>query len=470
MSAAAPDGSAGARGPDAERRRRVAIVGGGITGLATAWHLRDDAEVTVYEAATRPGGEIRTVEFADAPMDVGADAFLARHPEAERLARALGLGDEDLVAPATGQVHVWTRGRLRPLPGGTVFGVPTDLREVARSGVLSPAALARATLEPLLPRREGPGDRSVADLVARRFGTAVVDALVEPLLGGVYAGRADRLSTEATVPPVWAAATAHRSLTRGLREHRAGTRHDDRPVFLTVRGGMSRLVTRLQDALGGRVRLATPVHEVEADAAGWRLHTENGPVAYDEVVLAVPPAVAARLLVGVCDDAARELAGMASASVGVVALAYDRDAAATVPAGSGLLVPRSEGRLIKAATFSSRKWPHHGERERFLLRASVGRVDDASALELDDDELADRVDAEVRAATGILEPAEQWFVQRWPAALPQYDVGHRARVERIRHALAARPGLHLGGTALDGLGIAARARDAERLAAAVRTR
>ncbi|HSK21660.1 MAG TPA: protoporphyrinogen oxidase [Egicoccus sp.] len=465
MSGAAPPPAA----PRTRRtgRLRVAVVGGGITGLATAWHLRDQADVAVYEASGRLGGEIRTIELAGAPMDVGADAFLARHPEGERLVRALGFGDEDLVAPATGQVHVWTRGRLRPLPGATVFGVPTDLRVLARSGVLSPAALARAAAEPLLPRRRRVGDRSVAALVAERFGPAVVDALVEPLLGGVYAGRADRLSAEATVPQVWRAASEHRSLFQGLGAQRANAAGDDRPVFLTVRGGMGRIVERLHEDLGERVHLDAPVTGIRRAADGWHLDVAGRQVVADRVVVAVPPAAAARLLVGLDAEAARELAGIATASVGVVALAYDHADAADVPAGSGLLVPRSEGRTIKAVTIASRKWPHHADRERFLLRASVGRVDDASALGLGDDELVGRVDAEVREALDIRGRARASLVQRWPDALPQYDVGHRARVDRIRHAIAAHPGLHLGGAALDGLGIAARARDAEHLADAV---
>ena len=448
-------------------RLRVAVVGGGITGLATAWHLRDRADVTVHEASDRLGGEIRTIDLVGAPMDVGADAFLARHPEGERLVRALGFGDDDLVAPATGQVHVWTRGRLRPLPGATVFGVPTDLPALARSGVLSPAALARAAAEPLLPRRRTAGDRSVADLVAERFGPAVVDALVEPLLGGVYAGRADRLSAEATVPQVWRAAAEHRSLLQGLREQRAATAAADRPVFLTVRGGMGRIVERLREDLADRVHLDSAVTSLRRQDGAWHLQVPGRSVVADRVVVAVPPAAAARLLVGLDDGAARELAGIVTASVGVVALAYDHADAVDVPAGSGLLVPRSEGRSIKAVTIASRKWPHHANREHFVLRASVGRVDDASALDLDDDELVARVDAEVAEALGIRGRARASLVQRWPDALPQYDVGHRARVDRIRHAVDAHPGLYVGGAALDGLGIAARAKDAERLADAV---
>ncbi|MEX1176827.1 MAG: FAD-dependent oxidoreductase, partial [Nitriliruptor sp.] len=161
----------------------IVVIGGGLTGLATAWRLREVDDVLLLEAADEVGGQIRTVELSDAPLDVGADAFLARQPEAERLARELGFDDDDLVAPATGQVHLWLRGGLRPLPAGTVLGVPADLGALARARVLTSAGLARAAIEPTLPRRSVVGDRSVADLVGERFGREVVESLVEPLLG-----------------------------------------------------------------------------------------------------------------------------------------------------------------------------------------------------------------------------------------------------------------------------------------------
>lgn len=456
---------------------KVVVIGGGITGLATAWRLRDVAEVTVLEASDRVGGQLCTVDLAGAPLDVGADAYLARQPEAHRLAEELGFGDEDLVAAATGQVHLWVRGRLRPLPTGTVLGVPTDLTAVARSGVLTPAGLARAALEPVVPRRHVVGDRSVADLVGERFGREVVETLVEPLLGGVYAGRTARLSAAAAVPPVWAAAQRSRSLLAGLRAQRAEAPAATGPVFRTVRGGMSRLTDVMAAALGDRVRRGVAVRGLlrDEDDAVWQVHLADGSaLRADAVVVAVPAAVAARLLVRVAPDAARELAAIRTASVATVALAYAREEGARLPAGSGVLVPPGEGRTLKAITFASRKWPHHAERDVLLLRASVGRATDGTpdpSSALDDDVLADRVDAEVRWATGLPRPAVARVVRRWPDALPQYDVGHLARVDRIRHALQqAGPGLHVGGASLDGVGVAARAREAERIAAELRAR
>jgi protoporphyrinogen/coproporphyrinogen III oxidase len=457
-----------ARREPGDRRPRVVVVGGGITGLATAWHLREHAEVTVLEADARLGGQIHTIELAGAPLDVGADALLARQPDGVELVRAVGLG-EDLVAPRTSAVDLWVDGRRRPLPEGTVLGAPTDLRALVRSRVLGPGALARAAIEPLLPRRSVAGDRSIADLVGERFGRQVVDRLVEPLLGGVYAGNSAELSVAAAAPPIAAAAREHRSVTVGLLAHRERVR-DRGPVFQTVRGGLSRLIAALAVPLGDAVRTGEGAAELQPSAAGWEITTSAGTIlTADQVVITTPAAISAGLLAPIVPAAARELATIRTASVGVIALAYDAAAAAAAPDRSGLLVPRSEGRLIKAITFASGKWPHHADRDVFLVRASVGRIDDASALELPDDELAERVDAEVRWATGIRAPAGARRVVRWNDALPQYDVGHLRRVERIRVALADAPtGLHVGGAALDGVGLAARARDARRMADVVR--
>jgi protoporphyrinogen/coproporphyrinogen III oxidase len=487
--ASADDLAAGGASPEPAERRpslpRVAVIGAGLTGLATAWHLRDEAEVTVFDAADRVGGQILTADLAGAPLDVGADAFLARQPEAEALVRAVGFGDDDLVAPATGRVHLWVGGRLRPLPEATVLGAPTSLRAVAASGALRPTGLLRAAAEPLLPRRRVVGDRSVADLIGERFGRQVVDTLVEPLLGGVYAGNTDRLSASATVPPVWAAAREHRSLSVGLREHRARTAGDTRPVFLTLRDGLGALTGRLRDHLGERVRTRARVTGLARIDDRWEVRTADAAAnrpgdgagsgrsrTYDVVVLTVSAAAAAELLRPVDAEVAREFAGIRTASVGVVALAYDPADARSVPDGSGLLVPRSEARLIKAVTVSSRKWPHHRDHGgSFRLRASVGRVDDTTALDLDDATLAERVDAEVRWALRLRHPARERSVVRWPGALPQYEVGHLARVDRIRYRVADRlPGLQVGGASLDGVGLAARARDAGRLAEEVRHR
>lgn len=455
-----------ARRPAASSPRRVVVVGGGITGLSAAWMLdRAGAEVTLLEASGRAGGKLRTGTVAGQRAELGADAFLARNPAAPRLVRQVGLGD-DLVAPATGQAWVWRDGSLRPIPGGTVLGAPTDPVALARSGVLSPGAMLRAGLDLVLPRRPVAGDRSVADVVGERFGPAVVAALVEPLLGGVYAGRADQLSIQATAPAIADAARAHRSLLRGLRAHRSARGVEEQgPVFQTLAHGLDQLTDALAGALGERVHLSSAVSAVERRAGTWRVHTGGSTLEAEHVVLATPAFVTAELLTSAARDVAAELAMIPYASVAVVTMAYPRSAEAEMPAGSGMLVPRTEGRLVKASTWVSRKWPHRDTGEHVLVRSSVGRIDDDRWRAFDEDELVRRVDAETRWATGISTPCEDAVVTPWERGLPQYLVGHVDRVDRVRSRLPA--GLHLAGAAYDGVGVSPCVASAERAVAAI---
>ncbi|MEW6152707.1 MAG: protoporphyrinogen oxidase [Actinomycetota bacterium] len=446
----------------------VSIVGGGITGLATAWYLRQYAPglaVTVWDASDRLGGKLRTGSLDGVAVEAGPDTFLARVPWAVELCRALGLEDE-LVAPATGRAYIWTRGRLRPIPEGTVLGVPARLDPLARSGIVSPAGLARAALDLVLPT-SGPAaggvagaDRSVADVVGGRLGREVVDRLVDPLIGGIHAGRADRLSLAAVAPQVAGPAAHGGSLMRALRGSlppptptpaaRAGPEGygtPGGPLFLGLRGGIERLVERLVERLGGpELRLGAPVRSL--DDLG------RGPV-----VLTVPAFAAAPLIEPRSADAAGELAAITYASVVTVTLAYGEDALASGPLdGSGFLVPRVDGRLITACTWLTSKWPHlaEGRPGLVLLRASAGRAGDDRAMELDDAELVDRVHAELVEAMGLRSAPRSHFLTRWPRAFPQYDVGHQARVARIESALAAdAPGVTVAGAAYRGVGIAA---------------
>ncbi|HVL27124.1 MAG TPA: protoporphyrinogen oxidase [Acidimicrobiales bacterium] len=425
----------------------VAVLGGGITGLATAWFLRQaapDLPVTIYEAGDRLGGKIRTSELAGRPVEEGPDTFLARVPWAVELCRRIDLGD-DLVEPATSRAYVWTRGALRPLPPGTVLGVPGRLGPLVRSGIVSPAGLARAGLDLVLPRRSHGDDPSVADVVAGRFGREVAQRLVEPLVGGIHAGRADRLSLTAVAPQIAGVARSSRSLLVGLR--RMAPRPGG-PVFLGVRGGLGRLVDRLADRLDGvDVRLRSPVVSLDDVAAA-------------AVVCTLPAPAAARLAPA---EAAAELGAIRHASVVTVTLAYPATALARPLDGSGFLVPRIDGRLMTACSWTSSKWPGSSPDGVVFLRPSAGRIGDDRAVRLDDATLVDRLHGELVEAMGLRARPAEWLVSRWPEAFPQYDVGHQARVARIEAALP--PGLVLAGAPYRGVGIAACIRDAELAAA-----
>jgi oxygen-dependent protoporphyrinogen oxidase len=378
------------------------------------------------------------------------------------LAAEIGLAD-DLVAPATTAASIWSRGRMRRLPSGQVMGVPADLGSLAESGLLTTAELARATCDRWLPRTPVEGDLAVGRYVRSRLGHAVVDRLVEPLLGGVYAGRADELSFDMTVPQLFAAARGERSLLQAAAQVRAASTGDGQ-VFASLPGGLARLADRLVAALrdrGVQVRTGETVRGLQRRGDGWTLVVgetrQARAVAADAVVLALPARPAARLLAEVVPAAAAELAAVGYASMAIVTLAYPHLAFPRVPRGSGFLVPAVDRRLVKAATFSSSKWGWYAGTTPglVLVRLSIGRHGDEAELQRDDAELVAGAAADLAAATGVTGPAWDSRVTRWGGALPQYAVGHRAMVARVRAAVAGHPGLAVCGAAYDGVGIPA---------------
>ncbi|MGV9372785.1 protoporphyrinogen oxidase [Micromonospora tulbaghiae] len=441
---------------------RVAIVGGGITGLAAAVRLRDRAgegtEITVYEQSGRLGGKLFTGELAGGPVEFGAESFLMRDPAggesaAVTLARRLGL-DEKIVHPTVGQAALLVDGTLRPVPGGTLVGVPGDLDKVA--AVAPPAADAdRDAGHPLLADGE---DTSVGELVRKRLGDAVVERLVDPMLGGVYAGRADDLSLVTTMPALARAARAEHTLVGAVRAAQAAApRAPGAPVFGTLAGGLSTLVEAAATASGATIRRGAAVRELRRTPDGWRLTV--GPtrdaehVEADAVLLAVPARPAARLLAAAAPEAAGTVGALDYASVALITLALPGPA---LPELSGFLVPAGEGLTIKASTFFTTKWGHLRRSDGLaLVRASVGRYGDETSLQLTDDDLADTVHRELSAVLGAPLPAPvARHVQRWGGALPQYTPGHTARVAAVRTALrAAHPTLAVAGAGYDGVGI-----------------
>jgi oxygen-dependent protoporphyrinogen oxidase len=444
---------------------RLVVVGAGITGLAAAFEWRrrrPDDEIVVLEAGDRIGGKLHRVELAGHWYDTGPEAMLARVPEAVGLVEALGLADR-LVAPATTQASVVLPDGRHPLPAGTVLGVPASADGL--EGFLSPEGVARVRAEADLAPVALDGDIAVGRLLRERLGDEVVDRLVEPLLGGVYAGRADELSLTATMPALAAhlpRAGSVLAAAAAARDAGARSRGDtDGPVFATVTGGIGSLPDALVAAARAEVRLRTPAHGLRRTAGGFELSV--GPAAApelltaDAVLVTAPAAKAARLLGQVAPAAVQPLQGIPYASMAVVAMAFPAQA---VDAGSGLLVPPIAGRLVKGVTVSSSKWAHLAG-DAVLVRSSVGRFRDESELQRSDDDLTAAVVADVADLLGLSrpEPLETRLV-RWGGGLPQYLVGHPARVDAIRAAVSAVPGLAIAGAAFRGVGVPACIRDA----------
>jgi protoporphyrinogen/coproporphyrinogen III oxidase len=455
--------------------RHVVVVGGGISGLAAAWFLHRDGPpgltVTVLEGSPQVGGKLRVSEVAGVAVDEGAESILLRRPEAVDLAAAVGLGG-DLEDAATTSAAIWSRGRMRPVPTGTVMGIPADLRALARTGLLSARELARVPADSWLPGARLSGDVAVGKHVARRMGHAVVERLVEPLLGGVYAGRADLLSLDATMPQLAAPARRHRSLLAAAREARA-TGAAGGAVFGAPRGGVGRLPGAVARACAATVRTGATVRELARTPTGWALTVGSTRDAQrleaDAVILAVPPPAAARLLRDPVPAAAAELSVVRSASMAVVALAFAKTAFRSPLRGSGFLVPPADGRVVKAATFSSTKWGWYADAapDTVVVRLSVGRLDEDIDLQRDNAELVEVVLADLSDAVGVTDPPVDARVSRWGGGLPQYAVGHLARVQRVRAAVGAHPGLAVCGATYDGVGIPACVASAERAAADV---
>lgn len=438
---------------------QVVIAGGGITGLVAA---RDaalaGATVTVVEPGPL-GGKVRSSPFDGGSLDEAADAFLARVPEGVELCRQLGL-DGDLVSPAARRAHVWSRGALRLLPEAQVLGVPTDLDELADSGILSAEGVDRVQQERATPLQPPAGDVTIGALMRDRLGDEATERLVDPLVGGINAGDTDQLSLAATVPQLDAAVrSGHPSLIEACQAQRVAVADLSAPVFLAPRAGMGALVDALLDDLRGRdVRVVTDaVAGLERDGRGWRVRlASGGGLVADGVVLALPAGPAAEVLRPHSTRAATLLAAIPYASVALVALAVPRAAVERELDGSGFLVPRVEGRTITACSWTSAKWPHLAGEGTTWLRASVGRDGADAALSLPDDALVEAVLADLGDTMALRGRPIDVRVTRWTASLPQYRPGHLERVDAIDDDLAlVAPEVVVTGAALRGLGVPA---------------
>ena len=440
---------------------RVAVVGGGITGLVAARELAlAGADVVVLEQGARWGGKLDRTLVDEVALDTGAESVLARRPEALRLITALGL-DAQRVHPTAAKPQLLVEGRLHALPP-SLQGVPVAVEPLA--DLLTPQGYAYAAGEPGRPAPPLAGDVTIGGYVAERFGPEVTDRLLEPLLGGVYAGRSRDLSFAAVAPDLFARARTGGSL---LEHARASLRPASGTlVFAGLVGGVAGLVQALVadlSARGARLRTATAVRGLEQTASGrWQLACGSAAdpelLDVDGVLVAVPAGPAGRLTAGLLPHA-DAYAAVPYASVAVVTLVVrglrtDR---------SGLLVPPGQLPTIKALTHSSVKWDWVRERAEAtwgpgvaVVRASVGRIGEEALLQLADEALVERTWAEARTLPGWADvELVQARLARWGGALPQYRVGHRALVAGLREDLARRPGLALAGAALDGVGIAA---------------
>lgn len=447
--------------------RRFAVVGGGISGLVAAVELErayPRAEVVLLEADDRLGGKIRSGSIGGTTVDAGPDAFLLREPSALEVWRAAGI-ESELVRPRVFGGAVWTRGALRALPPQNLYGIPSRVADLVRMQILRPVERARAALDLVDPRRLGDGDVDVASLVVTRFGRAMLDHAVDPVLAGTRAGRAGAIGVAAALPELDAAARSGSSIMRGIRRTRSttsGAPDDPGRAFHAPAAGMERLVVGLQHLLGGDVRLSQPARGIERADGRYAVVLEDDVLLVDGVVVATPAKDAAALLGSLAPTAARDLATIDYSSLAVVALVYPEEP--PLPARwSGFLVPSCAGRTIGACTWYTRKWGRATREGLPILRAFAGRHGGDPAYQLADEVLVQRVAEDIALATrSALRPlaASVW---RFPEALPQYEPGHLDKVRSIEAALAGE-NVALAGAALRGSGIPACVASARRAA------
>jgi len=432
----------------------VVVVGGGITGLAAAACVAAaGVEVTLFECSDRLGGSVRTIPFAGRALDVGAEMVITGQPAAVDLCAQLGLGD-DLVTPVAAPAHVWVRGRLRPLPPGLMGGLPAGVGDLLRSRILTPTGLLRAGVDLVAPSHAPEGDVAIGAIVRGRLGSQVLDRLVDPMLGGIHGGGCDDLSAQALMPQAISALGGGRGLVRGLR---AAARSGSGPAFVTLRHGLGTLIGALAQTLldgGADLRLGVAATAVcPAAGGGVTVVTADGAQLHaDACIVATPARAAAAILERSAPVAAAELGRLGSAaSAAVVALAYPAAALADLPAGTGFLTATGEGGLVRACTWTSAKWRHLAG-EPALLKAFVGRAGEPPPA-VGDGELAELVHAELAHALRLRGRPIETHVEHFAAALPQYAVGHLARVARVENTLPE--GVELAGAAYRGVGIPA---------------
>ena len=434
--------------------RRVAVIGGGMSGLTSALRLTQldpSVGVTVFEADESPGGKLRSVEVGGLVLPAGADSFLARKPWAVDLCRELGLGAE-LIAPDVGGAYLWTERGLESFVRDAPFGIPGDPVDVLRWPGLTRGGRTRAAKDLLIRARKDDADESLGSLLRRRFGDEAAEHAVAPLLEGLFAGDADRLSVLATFPELRHWERSQGSLIRGSQAaSRDARRGKPGPMFLRPRGGVERLTESIAQRLGSSVRTGSRVIAIELRNRGYDVITEGvSPESFDAVVLAVPAFVASELLRSIAQPAVSDLARIPYASTGVVLSVYAENTARDLPDGSGFVVPRGKAPMT-ASTFLSNKWPEEAFGTRAIVRSYVGGVGAEDILDATDSELIAACAVHLAALVSLPEAPEHAAVVRWPKSMPQYEVGHLDLVGGARAGLP--PGIFITGQAYDGVGI-----------------
>ena len=445
--------------------KRIAIIGGGISGLSAAYALEEkrragvEVEYVLYEASSRFGGVLVTDRVDGCILEAGADSFLTEKPWASDLCAKLGLAGQLIGSnDAERKTYIVVRGRLIEMPDGLMFMVPTKLAPTIFSPLFSAQTKLRMAQEWFHPPHKANGDETVAAFVERHYGPEMVDRLADPLLSGVYGGEASQLSVRAVLPRFAEMEAKYGSLGRGMLAARAGmarnTKAPPRPLFTSLEEGMQQMVDALVAAVDAdALRVGTTVQAVAPEAGGWVVSAGLQSDEFDAVILALPTKSAANLLLRCASELAAELNAIEYSSSVTVALGYDKQVRDSLPPGFGFLVPRSEGKRMLAATFVHNKFPHRAPDDRAILRCFLGGSRGAEMLAHSEEEILRIVREELDQILHL--KAEPLFTRvfKWKGAMAQYGVGHLERIARMEALRQKLPGLALAGNGYRGIGV-----------------
>jgi len=442
--------------------KRIAIVGGGITGLTTAYYLQKEIkekglpfEVKLYESSDRLGGMIHTEQKDGYVIERGPDSLLARKQSVFRLIEEVGLQD-NLVNVAAGKAYVLANEKLHGIPSGSFMGIPTQVTPFALSSLFSPLGKLRAAGDWVKPKSKPQDDQSLGHFFRNRLGDEVVENLIEPLLAGVYSGDIDRLSLMATFPNFYQLEQKHGSLIKGLRKSRGKQpKTKNKPaVFKTLNTGLGSLVDGVLEKLDeGTIEQNTSVDHIEKKDDGYHLMLDTGDVARaDSIVLTTPHYACQRMLTQY--DFMEPLEDMPATSVANVAMAFDQSAIEKDVDGTGFLVSRNSDYRITACTWTHKKWPHTTPDGKSLLRAYVGKPNDQEVVTLSDEEIQEIVLNDLNKIMNITQQPEFTVITRWKNSRAQYTVGHKERIQNIKQSMHSElPGVFLAGASFEGLGV-----------------
>lgn len=449
-----------------QSKRKIAVIGGGITGLAAAFYLQKKAkeeslpyEVVLVEASPRLGGKVQTAVRDGFIIEKGPDSFVARKLSASRLAKEVGMEDK-LVYNTAGKSYVLVKDRLHPMPGGSIMGIPTEVGPFITTGLFSPLGKLRAAADFVLPRSGKSGDQSLGQFFRRRLGDEVLENLIEPLLSGIYAGDIDQLSLMATFPQFYQVEREHRSLILGMKKATPGTpkktvkNAPKRGGFLTFTTGLQSFIDAIEAHLeAGSVLKGVRVEEIKKVDNTYRLSLNNQEVMYADAIITSTPHHAIPSIFP-SYTFFEPLKKMQATSVATVAMAFDQSAITKDVDGTGFVVSRNSDYTITACTWTHKKWPHSTPDGKVLIRCYVGRAGDEAVVDLSDEEIIKIVLEDLNKTMSITDKPDFSIVTRWKESMPQYTVGHKQRIENVKKGVKEElPGVFLAGSSFEGLGL-----------------